>query len=71
MELKERSADVTEGDILETMIDGVQEVVRVTAPVFYNLVRTAACNKKQEEQNILKDPTKVSIHYRFELRRLI
>ena len=67
MELKERSADATEGDILETMIDGVQEVVRVTAPVFYNL----ACNKKQEEQNILKDPTKISIHYRFELRRLI
>ena len=61
-ELKERSADVTEENILGTMIDEVQERVLVTAPVFHSLVRTAAWSKKQEEQNSLKNPTKVSAY---------
>jgi len=58
-ELKEDSSDVTEQSVLGTAIDEVQERVRVTAPVFYDLVRTAAWSKEQDERNTLKDPTKV------------
>jgi hypothetical protein len=47
-ELKEES-DVTEENVLGMMIGDIQEVVRVIAPVFYSLVRTAAWSKKQEE----------------------
>ena len=64
-ELKEDSADITEQSVLGTVIDEVQEKVRVTAPVFYDLVRTAAWSKVQEERNTLKDPTKVSVLHEF------
>ena len=59
-ELKEGSADVTEQSVLGIVIEEVQGKVRNTAPVFYDLVKTAAWSKEQEEQNTLKDPTKVS-----------
>ena len=58
-ELKEESADVTEQSVLGTVIEEIQETVRVTAPVFYDLVKTAAWSERQEERNKLKDPTKV------------
>lgn len=60
-ELKEDSADVTEKSVLGTVIDKVQAKVQAAAPVFYDLVRTAAWSREQEERNTLKDPTKVSI----------
>ena len=59
-ELKDESADVTEESVLSTVIDEIQEKVQVTAPVFYDLVKTAAWSKKQDERNTLKDPTKAS-----------
>ena len=59
-ELKEGLADVTEQSVLGIVIEEVQGKVQNTAPVFYNLVKTAAWSKEQEEQNTLKDPTKVS-----------
>ena len=71
-ELKEDSADVTEQSVLGTVIEEIQERVRVTAPVFYDLVKTAAWSERQEERNKLKDPTKVSSTYReYWLQRLI
>jgi hypothetical protein len=60
-ELKEKSADITEQSVLGTVIDKVQEKVRVTAPVFYDLVKTAAWSKEQQKRNTLKEPTKVSM----------
>jgi hypothetical protein len=60
-ELKEKSADITEQSVLGTVIDEVQEKVRVTAPVFYDLVKTAAWSKEQQKRNTLKEPTKVSM----------
>ena len=48
-ELKEESADVTEQSVLGTVIKEVQGKVQNTAPVFYNLVKTAAWSKEQEE----------------------
>jgi hypothetical protein len=68
-ELKEES-DVTEENVLGMMIGDIQEVVRVIAPVFYSLVRTAAWSKKQEEQNTLRDPAKVRMYYWLGSQRL-
>ena len=48
-ELKEESADVTEQSVLGTVIKEVQGKVQNTAPVFYNLIKTAAWSKEQEE----------------------
>ena len=70
-DLKEESVDVTEQSVLGTVIDEVQEKVRLTAPVFYDLVKTAAWSEKQEERNRLKDPTKASVCYEFGSQRLI
>jgi len=64
-ELKEESADVTEQSVLGTVIDEIQEKVQAVAPVFYDLVKTAAWRREQEERNTLKDPTKVSINREF------
>jgi lipase chaperone LimK len=64
-ELKEESADVTEQSVLGSVIDEVQEKVQVTAPVFYDLVKTVAWSKEQEERNTLKDPTKASTLHEF------
>jgi len=61
-ELKDES-DITEESVLGTVIDKIQEKVRVTAPVFYDLVKTAAWSKKQDERNTLKEPTKASTWY--------
>ena len=60
-ELKEES-DVTEENVLGMMIGEIQEVVQAAAPVFYDLMRTAARSKQQEEQNTLKDPAKVRVY---------
>ena len=62
-ELKEGSANVTEEGILETTIEEVQGIIEVTAPVFYDLVKTAAWSEKQEGRNTLRDPTKVTTYY--------
>ena len=62
-ELKEDSVDVTEQSVLGTVIDKVQERVQVVAPVFYNLMKTAAWRKEQEEWNKIRDPTKVSTYH--------
>ena len=62
-ELKEESADVTEQSVLGMVIDEVQEKVQIMAPTFYDLVKTAAWSKEQEERNTLKDPTKASVYY--------
>ena len=62
-ELKENSADVTEQSVLGTVIDEVQDKVRVTAIVFFDLVRTASWSEKQDERNKLKDPTTVSRYH--------
>ena len=70
-ELKEESADVTEQSVLGTVIEEVQGKVRNTAPVFYDLVKTAAWSKEQEEQNTLKDPTKVSALHQSGSQQLI
>jgi len=70
-ELKEESADVTEQSVLRTVVDEVQEVVQVTAPVFYDLVRTAAWSKEQEERNTLRDPTKASIYCELRPQQLV
>ena len=59
-ELKDESVDVTEESVIGTVIDETQEKVRVTAPVFYGLAKTAAWSKKQDERNTLEDPTKAS-----------
>ena len=58
--LREESAEVTEKSVLGMVIDEVMDKVRVTAPVFFDLVRTAAWSEKQDERNKLKDPTTVS-----------
>ena len=70
-ELKDKSADITEQSVLGMVIDEVQEKVRVTAPVFYDLVKTAAWSKEQEERNMLKEPTKASVHCEPRSERLI
>ena len=59
-ELREESAEVTEQSVLGTVIDQVQAKVQVTAPVFCEIVRTAAWSEKQEERNKLKDPMTAS-----------
>lgn len=64
-ELKEDSADVTEQSVLGEVIDNVQKKVLVIAPMFYDLIRTAAWSKGQEERNTHRDPTKVSELYEF------
>ena len=61
-ELKEES-DITKENMLGMMIGEIQEVVQAVAPVFYELVKTAAQSKKQEEQNTLKDPAKVRVYH--------
>ena len=70
-ELMEKSADVTEQSVLGTVIEDVQEKVRVAAPVLYDLIRTAAWSKEQDERNTLKDPTKVSELCELKPRRII
>ena len=62
-ELKEDSVDVTKQSVLGTVIDKVQERVQVVAPVFYDLMKTAAWRKEQEERNKIRDPTKVSTYH--------
>ena len=47
-ELKEESAEVTEESMLGTVIDEIQDMVKLTAPVFYDLVKTAAWSEDQE-----------------------
>ena len=47
--LKGESTEVTEKSILGPVTDEVQDTVRTTAPVFYNLAETAAWTKKREE----------------------
>jgi len=69
-ELKEDSADVTEQSVLGTVIDEVQEKVQATAPVFYDLVKTAAWSEEQDKRNTLKDPTKVG-SYEFGSQQII
>ena len=66
-ELNEDSADVTEQSVLGTVIDKVQERVQVVAPVFYNLMKTVAWRKEQEERNKIRDPTKVSTYHELAL----
>ena len=61
-ELKEESAEVTEESVLGMVIDEIQNTVELTAPVFYDLVKTAAWSEDQEERNKLKDPAKASGH---------
>ena len=70
-ELKEGSADITEQSVLGTVMEEVQEKVLNTAPVFYGLSKTAAWSKEQEEQNTLKDPTKVIALHESGSRRFI
>ena len=59
-ELKEESAEVTEQSVLGTVIDQVQGKVRATAPVFYDIIKSAAWSERQEERNKQKDPAKAS-----------
>jgi len=58
-ELKEDSSAVTEQSVLGMAMEEIQETVQKKASVFYNLVKTAAWSKEQDERNTLKDPTKV------------
>lgn len=60
-ELKEDSSDVTERSVLGMVVEEVQENVRDTVPLFYDLVRAAAWSEEQDERNTLKDPTKVCV----------
>ena len=66
-ELREDSAEVTEQTVLGTVVDEVQGKLPVIAPVFYNIVKTAAWSERQEEQNSHKDPTKASSYLSFAL----
>ena len=59
-ELKEESAEVTEQSVLGTVIDQVQGKVWATAPVFYDIIKSAAWSERQEERNKQKDPAKAS-----------
>ena len=59
-ELREDSAEVSEQTVLGTVVDEVQGKLPVVAPVFYNIIETAAWSERQEEQNSHKDPTKAS-----------
>ena len=70
-ELKEESIDVTERSVLDTMIKEGLEQVQDTAPVLYDRLMTTAGSKEQEEQNMLKDPTKASVFHEPGSRQLI
>ena len=60
-ELKEDSSAVTEQSVLGMVIEEIQEKVQGAAPVFCDLVKTAAWSKDQDGRNTLKDPTKVRV----------
>jgi hypothetical protein len=62
-ELREETAEVTEQSVLGTVIDEVQGKFQYTAPVFCDLVRTAAWSEKQEERNKLEDPMTTSRYF--------
>lgn len=64
-------ADVAEESVLGTVIDEVREKVQATAPVFYDLVKTAAWGKEQRGRNTLKDPTKSGTCHESRSQRLI
>ena len=70
-EPKEESIDVTERSVLDTMIEEGLEQVQDTAPALYDRVMTTAGSKEQEEQNTLKDPTKVIVFHEPGSRQLI
>jgi len=70
-ELKEDSSAVTEQSVLGTVIEEVQGKVQVKAPVFYDLVKTAAWSKNQDERNTLRDPAKVCVVCEFGMQLLI
>ena len=63
----EDSAEVTEQTVLGTVVDEVQGKLPVIAPVFNNIVKTAAWSERQKEQSSHKDPTKASSYLSFAL----
>ena len=63
----EDSAEVTEQTVLGIVVDEVQGKLPVIAPVFNNIVKTAAWSERQKEQSSHKDPTKASSYLSFAL----